>query len=74
MQIEYRIGDLVLMEICGIREFEILDISQEAKTIKFDNFVGWMKASDCTSKILGKIGTVTYKKGFWKTKRIVTRI
>ena len=70
-QVQYKIGDLLLVNIGFLQEQEVTNISQETKAIKLDTM--WYNVSDINSKILGKIGTVTYKKSLLglSEKRIV---
>ena len=73
MQVEYRVGDLVLYDRYGnLQELEIFDVSQSAKAVK-TGFLGWQDAATFHENVRGKIGRVEYRRGIFGKRRIVTR-
>ena len=69
--IEYKVGDLILINIGYLREMEVQEVSQLARALKLDGT--WYEADKVTGGIKGKLGTVVYKKGLFGVKRIVVR-
>jgi len=72
MQIEYKIGDIILLDQVYIKEAEIEQIAVKAKCLKIDNT--WYEAKNIAPKIKQVIGRATYKRGLFGTKRTVTYI
>ena len=71
MQVEYKVGDLLLAEWPYLREVEIQEVSQTAQALKING--NWYKAETFHPNVKGKLGHVECKSGFFGTKRIVVR-
>ena len=69
MQVEYKVGDILLAELGYLKEVEIEEIAVKAECVKIDGT--WYKAADITSKIKAVLGRAVYKKGLFGVKRTV---
>ena len=69
MQIGFRVGDIVLVQIGFLKECEVEEIAVKAECMKIDGT--WYKASDIVPKIKAVLGRATYKKGLFGTRRTV---
>lgn len=72
MQVEYRVGDLVLATWPYLKELEIEDVSQSAKALKIVNG-DWVSAETFHKEVRGKIGRAVYTRNWFGTKRTVIR-
>lgn len=73
MNIEYKVGDIILL--CRnyqeyLEEVEIDEIAENIKCLKIDGV--WYEETDVAPKIKQVIGRATYKRGLFGTKRTVT--
>lgn len=72
MQVEYKVGDILLAEIGYIKEVEIEEIAVKAKCMKIDGT--WYEAATITPKIKQVLGRARYVRGFFGVKRKVEYI
>jgi hypothetical protein len=71
MQVEYKVGDLVLAEWSWLRELEIQDVSQTAKALKVDG--QWCDAEKFHAAVRGRLGRIEIRRGIFGDKRVVVR-
>ena len=67
----FRVGDLLLVENCGLEEMEVTDISKTALALKLGH--SWHTAESITPRIKGKVGRVEYRRTLFGKKRVVVR-
>ena len=72
MQVEYKVGDIILVDEAGrlyLKECEITEISVKGKCLKIDD--DWRNATEITTKIKAVIGRAIYKRGLFGINRTV---
>ena len=69
MQVEYKVGDILLVELGYLKEAEVEEIAVKARCMKIDGT--WYKADYVTPKIKAVLGMAVYKKGLFGVKRAV---
>jgi len=69
MKVEFKVGDVLLVDLGYIQESEIEEIAVKAQCMKIKGT--WYKASDITPKIKAIIGRASYKKRLFSVKRTV---
>jgi len=72
MQVVYKVGDILLVEIGYVKEVEVEKIAVQAKCMKIDDT--WYEAAVITPKIKQVLGKATYRRGLFGIKRTVTYI
>ncbi len=69
MQVEYKVGDILLGELPYLKECEVEEIAIKAQCIKIDG--DWYQAADITTRVKAVLGKVVYRKKWFSTERIV---
>ena len=65
-QVQYKVGDLLLVNIGYLKEREIEQIAVKSKCMKIDGT--WYEASDITPEIKQVLGHATYTKNLFGKK------
>lgn len=72
MNVEYKVGDILLVDMGYMKELEVQEVAVKAKCIQLDG--SWYETENIAPKIKQVLGRAIYKHGFFGKKRVVEYI